>query len=451
MAERVNGVRLRAKFLSYSMLVLVGTIAVTTCLTLAFGHFYAQIYRVPVVASASTDIIVAEGQRVLYTSKRISEIMANEIMMSVKMNQMTVSYDGTQYSLAKEELTSANEGSYSIIKVSPMADAGAYYRNVAIFALTVFLVSFLLGSIIAQRYYTKTIINPVVRLRKETEKLSAGELDTAVMEEGEGEVGELCHAVELLRLKLKESVYRQKKYDDNRSFLVSSISHDLKTPVTAIRGYIEGILDGVADTPEKQEKYLNRALSKTQTLHAMIEDLLLYSKLDLNQLPFDLERVDIADYLGDCVADSLFAFEQEEKGLTLINSLKQRVEIITDPVRFRRVLQNILDNAKRHVERKTGMVEVRLRETTASVIVEIHDNGPGIAPEDLPRVFDRFYRADTARRAEGSSGLGLAIAKQIVEGLDGRIWAVSEPGEGASFMISLKKAKSVGKSRKRTM
>lgn len=431
--------RLKSKFLTYSMLILVGTVAVTTCLTLVFGHFYGQFRKVALVESAGTDLIVLKEGRLLYSSKRIDKMSAKEIIMNVEMNQMRYWYDGTDYSLDEEPFVSAQGEQYQIIKVSAVSDVGAYYRDVSIFALIVFAVTFFGGSVIAQRYYTSTLINPVVRLRRETEKLSDGELDTAIVEEGDGEVRELCHAVELLRLKLKESVYRQKKYDDNRSFLVSSISHDLKTPVTAIRGYIEGILDGVADTLEKREKYLHRALDKTQALHVMIEDLLLYSKLDLNQIPFELEKVDIVQYVEDCVSDNLFGFEREHKSLALENGLTGRVEVVTDTARFRRVIQNILDNAKKHIEPNSGAVSVKLRETAASVIVEIHDNGDGIAPEDLPRVFDRFYRADTSRKAEGSSGLGLAIAKQIVEGLGGRIWAVSELGNGASFMISLKK------------
>lgn len=389
--------------------------------------------------SAGTDLIVRKDGRLLYSSKRLDKISSKEIVMNVEMNQMRYSHGDTDYSLYEETFVTAQGEQYQIIKVSAVSDVGAYYRDVAIFALIVFAASFFGGSIIAQRYYTKALVSPVVRLRRETEKLTAGELDTAIVEEGDGEVVELCHAVELLRLKLKESVYRQKKYDDNRSFLVSSISHDLKTPVTAIRGYIEGVLDGVADAPEKREKYLRRALDKTHTLHVMIEDLLLYSKLDLNQIPFETEKVNIAQYLEDCVSDNQFGFEREQKTVTLENSLPGKTEVLTDTARFRRVIQNILDNAKKHIEPNTGRVDVRLRETAASVIVEIHDNGEGIAPEDLPHVFDRFYRADTARRVEGSSGLGLAIAKQIVEGLGGRIWAVSEPGDGASFMISLRK------------
>ena len=201
------------------------------------------------------------------------------------------------------------------------------------------------------------------------------------------------------------------------------------------------MLDGVADTPEKQRMYLQKAVDKTVLIGTMIEDLLLYSKLDLNQLPFDMERVNIRQYIAFSVEDNAFAFEREKKKLSLSNELDGEVFVSVDPKRFRRVVQNILDNARKHILEETGVVTVRLRQTSSSVIIEFADNGEGIRKEDLPHIFDRFYRADSARKIEGSSGLGLAIAKQIVNGMDGRIWATSEFGEGSSIMISLRKVK----------
>jgi signal transduction histidine kinase len=115
-----------------------------------------------------------------------------------------------------------------------------------------------------------------------------------------------------------------------------------------------------------------------------------------------------------------------------------------DGAKFKRVVQNIMDNAKRNIDKQEGQLKVILRETNSSVIIEFKDNGKGISERDLPHIFDRFYRADTAREIKGSSGLGLAIAKQIVEGLGGRIWAVSEIGHGASIIISLKKVRDEG-------
>ncbi|MGN1059662.1 MAG: sensor histidine kinase, partial [Clostridia bacterium] len=220
-----------------------------------------------------------------------------------------------------------------------------------------------------------------------------------------------------------------------------SISHDLKTPVTAVRGYIEGVLDGVADTADKRRAYLEKAIEKIELLTTMIDDLLLYSKLDSGLMPFSFSRVPALAYIQSVLDDSRPAFEAEGRQLVLSDELKSTAVLRLDAERFRRVVQNILDNAKKHTQPGTGTMTVSLRETTASVVMEFHDNGEGIPAADLPHVFDRFYRADSARTTGGGSGLGLAIARQLVTGMGGRIWAVSRPDEGCSILLSMKKVK----------
>ena len=304
----------------------------------------------------------------------------------------------------------------------------------------IFLIVFIVTNIVVQKQNMINIINPIINLTKETERLRTGELETAIIEQGYGEVRELGSAVEQLRLQLKNSIYYQQKFDENRKFLISSISHDLKTPVTSIRGYLDGVLDGVADTDEKKKYYLSKAVDKTKLINNMIEDLLLYSKLDLNQMPFEKDRINIVKYIESCLEDNSAEFERENKGIILDNKLSDEYLVNIDREKFKRVIQNIVDNAKRNIKKEFGKLTIILRETNSSVIMEFKDNGKGISKDDLPYVFDKFYRADTARAVEGSSGLGLAIAKQIVEGLGGRIWAISEIDEGTSIIISLKKA-----------
>jgi len=287
--------------------------------------------------------------------------------------------------------------------------------------------------------FSRGIIAPVSRLKDAAVKISEGDLSFGIAEEGDGEVRELCRTLELMRIKLKESVYLQQKYDDNRKFLVSSISHDLKTPVTSIIGYIEGILDGVAKTPEKIGEYLETARSKAVQVNAMIDDLLLYSKLDLNQIPYHFEKTDLKQYFEDCVADHRHEFDKAHIKLSLISELKETVYVFIDRERLKRVIQNILDNAMKYMEKADGQVDIILRETRSSAIIEIRDNGKGIPEDDLPHIFERFYRADPSRKSAEGSGLGLAIAKQIVEGHEGKIWVRSKVGEGTRMMISLKK------------
>lgn len=430
---------LKTRFWTSSIAVLGITVSVTLCLSTLFGIVYAQLYKVPTAFNTNMQLIVLCDDELLYASKGLSKVYVNEVIMNLDMNRPVIEQNDISYRISSEQFNSTDGQQYVIVKLAPISNNDAYYNTLMGFSACVFVLTFLVAGFIAQRYYKVSIIDPALRLKIETERLSEGDLDTPIELKGEGEIGQLSTSVEQLRLRLKEAVYQQKHYDENRSFLVSSMSHDLKTPVTAVRGYIEGVLDGVADTKEKQTRYLHAALEKTRLIHTMIDDLLYYSRLDMHQVPFDLERVCIQTYLADCVQDNLLYFEHDGKKITLQDQTSGSLYVQIDEMRFKRVVQNILDNAKKHIKTGTGSVTVLLRETSSSAVIEFRDNGEGIRREDLPHIFDRFYRADSARRAEGSSGLGLAIAKQIVEGLGGRIWAVSEEGGGTSIMISLRK------------
>lgn len=430
--------KIKNRLQTQSFWVLFGTAAVTLCITFLFHYAYLEFTQNPKKSQAADEIVILmENQSIVFTSHELTRTQINNILMDLKMDKTVYTLDGVLYSLSQSKQQRGSD-TFTLALLKPVLDQEENPGLIP-FVVVVFCITFLIASSIAQRYNTKQISAPIVKLTAETEKITAGELDTEVVAEGEGEIYQLCTAVEQLRLKLKESVYTQEKYDDNRKFLISSISHDLKTPVTAIRGYIEGILDGVAASPEKKEKYLRQALAKTDLLSSMIEDLLLYSKLDMNQIPFNLSHVDLAEYLEEMMADSLIYFEREHKQLSFQAQNTQRLFVSIDLGRFRRVIQNILDNARKHILPQEGKVTIFLRETTSCAIIEIRDNGEGISKEDLPHIFDRFYRGDNARKVSGSSGLGLAIARQIVEGLDGRIWAVSQ--QGTSIMISLKKVK----------
>jgi len=432
--------KLKQRFLTQSILTLVGTIVITCCLGFLYTYFYNLLNKSSVSKGfGQTAIVVMENDNIVYKSEDFSMLQIKEMLMNISIENNYYEYGDREYEINEDNFISEDDNRYKIITLNQMIDVGDFYRSLIVFVFITFLIVFVVASIIVQKQNIKNIITPITDLKKQTEELRIGELETAITDKGYGEVRELGSAIEQLRLQLKNSIYYQQRVDDNRKFLISSISHDLKTPVTSIRGYIDGVLDGVADTDEKKQYYLSKAIEKTKMINTMIEDLLLYSKLDLNQMPFEKEKIDIAKYLESYIEDTSTEFKIENKRIFFDNELLTSTFVIIDAEKFKRVLQNIMDNAKRSIEKEIGQLRVILRETKASVIIEFKDNGKGISKEDLPHVFDRFYKADTAREVKGSSGLGLAIAKQIVEGLDGRIWAISEKGQGASIIISFKK------------
>lgn len=431
---------LKQRFLTQSILILIGTILITVCVSYAYSYFCNLFNKFPVGSGmGETSIVVIENDNIIYKNDDFSSIQVKEILMNLSVENNYYNHGNTKYSINAEAFTAVSGDNYNVITLNPIINVENYYRNLIILVFVTFLIVFAVASIIVQKHNMKNIINPITNLTNETEKLRHGDLETAITDGGYGEIRNLERAVEQLRLQLKNSIYYQEKVDDNRKFLISSISHDLKTPVTSIRGYIDGVLDGIADTDEKKQYYLSKAVEKTKVINTMIEDLLLYSKLDLNQMPFEKEKVNVRKYVESCIEDSLSAFQSENKRIAFKNELGNETFADIDIDKFSRVVQNIMDNAKRNIKKHSGQLKIVLRETNSSVILEFKDNGKGINKDDLPHIFERFYRADTARVIKGSSGLGLAIAKQIVEGLGGQIWAISEANEGASIMISLKK------------
>ncbi len=433
---------LKQRFLTQSILILIGTIVITGCFGLAYSYFYSLFNESHVTGGVGkTAVVVIEGDEIIHNSEGFTMLQIKEMLMNLSIENNYYEYENRRYSINEEKFHMKDGGNCRILTLNQIIGFDKYYRSFITFVFMTFLIVFIIASVIVQKQNMKNIIIPILGLTKETEKLIIGELETPLTDKGYGEVRELGSTIEQLRLQLKNSVYYQKKVDENRKFLISSISHDLKTPVTSIRGYIDGVLDGVADTDEKKQYYLSKAIEKTKLINTMIEDLLLYSKLDLNQMTFEKENVNIGKYIESCIEDCSEDFIRENKSIIFENKLTASYYVIIDIAKFKRVVQNILDNAKRNIETKTGQLKIILRETNTSVIIEFKDNGNGIKAIDLPHVFDRFYRADTAREVMGSSGLGLAISKQIIEGLNGRIWAVSENGQGASIIISLKKNK----------
>ena len=434
--------KLKQRFLTQSILILISTILITSCLGFVYTYFYNLLNESQATRGlGQTAVVVMENDNIIYNNEGFTILEIKEMLMNLSIENHYYEHESNRYRINDENFTMQDGSNYRIITLNQMINAGEYYRSLLVFIFITFLIVFVMASFIVQRQNMKNIIIPITDLTKEMEKLRIGELEIAITDKGYGEIRELGTAIEQLRLQLKNSIYYQQRVDENRKFLISSISHDLKTPVTSIRGYIDGVLDGVADTDEKKQYYLSKAIEKTKMINTMIEDLLLYSKLDLNQMTFEKDKVHIVKYIESCIEDSSEDFLRENKRIIFENELSTASFVMIDVEKFKRVVQNIMDNAKRSIETQTGQLKIMLRETNSSVIIEFKDNGKGISKQDLPHVFERFYRADTAREVKGSSGLGLAIAKHIVEGLGGRIWAISESSQGASMIISLKKVK----------
>jgi len=393
------------------------------------------------ISNINGDIIIIKNNVAIYKSKDVNKIDIEKCLLEAKSKSQKkiLTIDSTSYMVEVAEVKFKDETLGNVILLAPTFEYSNILENFIIFVAVVFLITFIAVNIFMSYLLSKRIIKPLSLLKQAVEEISTGDLSVEITETGDKEIRELCADFEKMRIQLKDTTRLKKKYDDNRTMLVSSISHDLKTPITSIKGYVKGILDGVANNPGKVDRYLKTIYSKSEQMDVMIDDLLLYSKLDLSQLPFNFEKTDIIDYFNYCIHDSSLELEKSNIKISLENDLDGIKYVNIDRERLMRVILNIIDNSRKYMDKQQGEITVLLRETNSSIIIEIRDNGSGISEKDVNKIFDRFYRADAARSEAKGSGLGLAIAKQIVEGHNGTIWAISHENKGISILISLGK------------
>lgn len=290
----------------------------------------------------------------------------------------------------------------------------------------------------------RSIAVPLVKLKKATKNIKEGNLDFVLEVEGNDEFSQLCQDFEEMRKRLKESTEEKILMDKENKELISNISHDLKTPITAVKGYVEGIMDGVADTPEKMDRYVRTIYNKTNEMDHLINELTFYSKIDTNRIPYTFSKLNVEDYFSDCAEE--LGLEMETRGIELVyaNYVEKGVQVIADGEQIRRVIHNIVSNAIKYMEKPRGIIHLRVKDVGDFIQVEIEDNGKGIAAKDLPYIFDRFYRTDVSRNSsKGGSGIGLSIVKKIMEDHGGKVWATSRLGIGTIMYFVLRKYQEV--------
>ena len=290
----------------------------------------------------------------------------------------------------------------------------------------------------------RSIATPLVKLKKATQNIKEGNLDFVLDVEGNDEFSELCQDFEEMRKRLKESAEEKIILDKENKELISNISHDLKTPITAVKGYVEGIMDGVADTPEKMDRYVKTIYNKTNEMDHLINELTFYSKIDTNRIPYTFSKLNVEDYFSDCAEE--VGLELETRGIELVyaNYVESGVQVIADGEQIRRVIHNLISNAIKYMDKPKGIIQIRIKDVGDFIQVEIEDNGKGIAAKDIVYIFDRFYRTDVSRNSsKGGSGIGLSIVKKILEDHGGKVWATSRLGIGTIMYFVLRKYQEV--------
>ncbi len=288
----------------------------------------------------------------------------------------------------------------------------------------------------------RSIIRPLNLLTMATNKIKDGDLDFTLPTEPEStdELEQLCEDFEDMRIQLKKQIDTRLQYEKDTIELISNISHDLKTPLTAIKGYAEGILDGVADTPEKQKKYMKTIYNKASDMTVLVDELSFFSKIDSNIVPYNFKIFCADNFFNDCVEEMSLDTEVKNVTLDYISKLQKGQRIIADLEQLRRVMNNLIGNSVKYMDKESGSIVILAEDYDDFVKISVQDNGSGIEEKDIPYVFDRFYRADSSRNSKkGGSGLGLAITKKIIEDHNGTIDVRSTPGKGTCISFTLLK------------
>lgn len=343
-------------------------------------------------------------------------------------------------------------GNYTIITANSnykSQDGGVNYApqhiltsltNNAAVVLGICVLTFVAAIIIISLLTSKTIIGPIEKITTGANEIAKGNLDYVIDYQSTNELGQLAQSFNDMRIRVKESIESKNRADQQQKEMIAGIAHDLRTPLTSIKGYLEGIRDGVADTTEKRIRYLQTIYDSAISMEKMLNDLLTLSKLELGNITLNREKVRISDFTF-FAAEIGEEIKKEDFDFKIKNNTKSDPALFIDTDRFSRVINNIISNSIKYRRKDVrGKVELIISEYEHSVIFELADNGMGVENKSLSRIFDPLYRADKARsNVSDGSGLGLAVCKQIVELHGGMIWAQTNAYNGLSIFISLPK------------
>lgn len=296
--------------------------------------------------------------------------------------------------------------------------------------------------VLASQFFTKKIfkriIKPVDKLMEANDRVKQGNYNELIDYKGEYEFEQLCDSFNNMQMTLKEEKERDAKWQKSKQDMISGISHDLKTPLTSIKGYIKGIKDGVADTEEKKQKYLDVAYTKACEMDSLIEKLLYFSKVEAGQISYNMKNISAKKLIEQYKKRQEFEFK--EKGININTKIKTDAKVNVDVTQIERVFDNIIQNSTKYANVANLEIQIDARNDKNNVIIEIKDNGKGIEEDKIEKLFEEFYRADESRTKSNieGNGLGLYICKYIVEKHNGKIKAKND--NGLKIIITLPKA-----------
>ncbi|MDP4091998.1 MAG: ATP-binding protein [Bacillota bacterium] len=388
--------------------------------------------------------IVDMNGRIVYDSEDAYILSKNKIVDIETQIQYDSSFQSQNPGLQKISFPIAVNGSQignAVFVISSEYFSEQSYSNKAVTVLLPVIMGcslFLIAMLIYIARVSKGILKPVSDLNKAAGYISKGKLDIRLQYRKSNEIGDFTRAFDMMREELQESLLRQAELEKERKELIASISHDIKTPVASIKAYTEGLLEGMAKDPETSKRYLDVIKRKTDSLVKLVEDLFQHSLQDLGKF-----RINITEGYSQKLLTGILEPLMLQFGDSKINFIIEKpipdVLVKADPSRIEQVILNLVQNAAKYTP-EGGTITLGAKLEGNFLKVEIRDTGYGISPEELPFVFDRFYRSERFKmmKFEGA-GLGLSICKYIVEQHSGSISVSSSLNSGSCFTFTIPK------------
>ena len=297
-----------------------------------------------------------------------------------------------------------------------------------LFALDGFLC--IAGLVAVSQLFTRNLANyimkPLDALTEGASRIKDNRLTENITYTGDIEFEQVCEAFNEMQEHLQSEQEKNRRYEKARTDMIAGISHDLRTPLTAVRGAVKGLLDGVVSTPEQKEHFLQAAYRRTGDMDILLNQLFYLSRMETGNVPFSMQEVKLDDFVRNYVRGKQDFLEPSEELTAQPGAVRATVQ--ADPEQLNRILDNLLENSRKYAKAVPLKMKVTLQDTDEGVRIGFHDNGGGVMPEELPKIFEQFYRADASRNQKKGNGLGLYIVKYLTEAMGGQIYAQNEEG-----------------------
>ncbi|WP_238654889.1 sensor histidine kinase [Paenibacillus piscarius] len=394
-------------------------------------------------------ILKPEGMSlVIYDSEKIQiSFNLQETRLTEKLLRVVRAMDGQGFASAEDKEVFAQQirAAGQAYTVSIIGTATDDTDGPVTPAMATFLILVTLGIIFAvfvtnqflTRFVFKRIKQPLDTLADGVHQIRDGNLDVRIEYGNKDEFAPVCEDFNDMAVRLKESQRLIRKQEESRKELLAGISHDLRSPLTSVRAYSEGLLDGVAATPESQKKYITMIKTKAEDIDRMVNKIFLFSKMDLGDYPYEPEVLEVNQELLSLI--KAMTEEYRDQGLdVVIAALAPDVHIFADPAQLSSMVFNILENSWKYKDKERVQVTIRTEVMGNHVQICLEDNGPGVPEKALDKLFDVFYRSDPSRNnPTKGSGLGLAITAKAVSRMGGSIHAEPSPAGGLRIIIKL--------------